>query len=100
MVRQLPVLIECNAWTLPQERYNTEWVTERRVGIVLKSFKDVVAGAKQMLNPATLAEFRKNVAALNNRAVFEIPEILAKLLGEPNSWDNDAEIAPVLTQEV
>ncbi|HZV60193.1 MAG TPA: glycosyltransferase, partial [Candidatus Eremiobacteraceae bacterium] len=25
MVRQLPVLIECNAWTLPQERYNAEW---------------------------------------------------------------------------
>ena len=39
MVRKLPVLIECNAWTLPQERYNAEWVTEKRVGIVLKSFR-------------------------------------------------------------
>jgi len=26
MVRKLPVLIECNSWTLPQERYNAEWV--------------------------------------------------------------------------
>ncbi|HXY25711.1 MAG TPA: glycosyltransferase [Candidatus Acidoferrum sp.] len=84
MVRKLPVLIECNAWTMPQERYNTEWVKEKNVGIVLKSFKDVVSGVKQMLEPARLAEFRKNVAALNNRAVFEIPEILARLLGEPN----------------
>jgi UDP-N-acetylglucosamine:LPS N-acetylglucosamine transferase len=83
MVRKLPVLIECNAWTLPQERYNTEWVVEKRVGIVLKSFQDVAAGVRQMLEPATLAEFRKNVAALDNRAIFEIPEILAKLLGEP-----------------
>src|SRR6266436_3889215 len=41
MVRQLPVLIECNAWTLPQERYNAEWVKEKGVGIVLKSFKEV-----------------------------------------------------------
>jgi len=85
MVRKLPVLIECNSWTLPQERYNAEWVHEKRVGIVLKSFKDVAEGVRQMLDPATLAEFRKNVAAQNNRAIFEIPEILAKLLGEPSS---------------
>jgi len=83
MVRKLPVLIECNAWTLPQERYNTQWVQEQQVGIVLKSFKDVVAGVTQMLDPATLAKFQHNVAALNNQAVFEIPEILARLLGEP-----------------
>lgn len=82
MIRRLPVLIECNAWTLPQERYNAEWVKEKNVGIVLKNFKDVVSGVKQMLDPAKLAEFRKNVAAQDNRAIFEIPEIFAKLLGE------------------
>jgi len=82
MVRKLPVLIECNAWTLPQERYNTEWVVENRVGIVLHSFRDIVEGVRQMLEPSTLAEFRKSVAALDNRAIFEIPEFLAKLLGE------------------
>jgi 1,2-diacylglycerol 3-beta-galactosyltransferase len=82
MVRKLPVLIECNAWTLPQERYNAEWVTEKRVGIVLHSFREVADGVRQLLEPAKLAEFRKNVAALDNRAIFEIPEILAKLMGE------------------
>jgi len=82
MVRKLPVLIECNAWTLPQERYNAEWVTEKRVGIVLKSFDEIVEGVQQILEQARLAEFRKNVAALDNRAIFEIPEMLAKLLGE------------------
>ena len=96
MVRKLPVLIECNAWTLPQERYNAEWVTEKRVGIVLKSFRDVVSGVKQMLEPATLEEFRKNVGALENRAIFEIPEILAKLLGEAPSRDSEQrDIPPV-----
>jgi len=82
MVRKLPVLIECNAWTLPQERYNAEWVKEKGVGIVLKSFEDVADGVKRLLDPETLAEFRKNVAAQKNRAVFEIPEFLATLLGE------------------
>jgi hypothetical protein len=83
MVQKLPVLIECNAWTLPQERYNAEWVTEKRVGLVLKSFREVVAGVRQILEPARLAEFRKNIAALDNRAIFEIPEMLASLLARP-----------------
>lgn len=96
LVRQLPVLIECNSWTLPQERYNAQWVLEKRVGIVLKSFRDVVKGVRQMLEPATLAEFRKNVAALNNRAIFEIPEILAHLLGEkPVSAETERNRAPI-----
>jgi 1,2-diacylglycerol 3-beta-galactosyltransferase len=87
MVRKLPVLIECNAWTLPQERYNAEWVVERRVGIVLKSFREVVLGVKQMLQPGALPEFHRNIAALENRAIFEVPEILASLLGETAAAD-------------
>jgi hypothetical protein len=98
MVRKLPVLIECNAWTLPQERYNAEWVKEKGVGIVLKSFENVAEGVKQMLEPPTLAEFRKNVSAQENRAIFEIPEIIAKLLGEPNSTPGRATMAPVETE--
>jgi 1,2-diacylglycerol 3-beta-galactosyltransferase len=80
MVRKLPVLIECNSWTLPQERYNAQWVSEKRVGIVLQSFREVLSGVQRILDPATLAEFRKNVGALDIRAIFEIPEILDKLL--------------------
>ena len=83
MVRRLPVILECNAWTMPQERYNTQWVKEKRVGIILSSFDGIVPGVQQLLEPATLAEFRRNVALLENQAIFEIPEILARLLGEP-----------------
>jgi 1,2-diacylglycerol 3-beta-galactosyltransferase len=95
MVRKLPVLIECNAWTLPQERYNAEWVIEKGVGIVLDSFRDVAAGVRRMLDPATLAEFRKNLAAQDNRAIFEIPEILARLLGETQNESQPAAQATV-----
>ena len=87
MIRKLPVILECNAWTLPQERYNTEWVKEKRVGIVLSNFGEIVAGVKQMLEPGVLAEFRRNVGALENRAIFEVPEIFAKLLGETPRQD-------------
>jgi hypothetical protein len=82
MVRHLPVILECNSWTLPQERYNTEWVKEKNVGIVLHDFGEIVEGVKEILQPGKLAEFRRSTEGLNNRAVFEIPEILEKLLGE------------------
>jgi hypothetical protein len=49
----------------------------------------VVAGVKQMIEPASLAEFRKNVAAQKNRAVFEIPEIVSQLLGEQQTGKLD-----------
>ncbi len=81
MQRGLPVIVECNSWTLPQERFNTEWVEEKKVGVVLKSFDDVVSGVQQMLEPAKLAEFKKNVGGQNNRAIFEIMEILEGRLG-------------------
>jgi UDP-N-acetylglucosamine:LPS N-acetylglucosamine transferase len=96
-VRKLPVLIECNAWTLPQERYNAEWVIEKGVGIVLDSFRDVAAGVQRMLEPATFAEFRKNVAVQENRAIFEIPVILATLLAETHKKPGPAIPATLTT---
>jgi Glycosyltransferase family 28 C-terminal domain len=76
----LPVIVESNAWTLPQERYNCEWVLEKQVGIVLRNFKAIGAAVAQMIEPRTLARYRANAAALDNRAVFEIPEMLEKIL--------------------
>ena len=50
------------------------------MGIVLHHFTEIAEGVKQLSEPATLKEFRRNVARLENLAVFEIPEILARLL--------------------
>jgi hypothetical protein len=85
----LPVLLECNSSTLPQERYNTEWVTEKQVGAVVKHFKREIVGAVQaFLEPGRLQEMKRNVGVLNNRAVFEIPEFLSSLLSEEDGvWE-------------
>jgi hypothetical protein len=80
LAMQLPIIVERNAWTLPQERYNTEWIREKEIGIVLKSFRDIDAGLKELLEPANYARFRANAAEIKNRAVFEIPEILDSLM--------------------
>jgi hypothetical protein len=77
---RLPVVVERNAWTLPQERYNTEWIREKQVGVVLPSFRAIDAGLHELLDPGNFDRFRANAAAIKNRAVFEIPEILESLL--------------------
>jgi UDP:flavonoid glycosyltransferase YjiC (YdhE family) len=76
---QLPVIVERNAWTLPQERYNTEWVREQGVGIVLGNFREIAQAVERLLEPTTYAKYREALARLENRAIFEIPEILENL---------------------
>ena len=76
----LPVIVERNQRTMPQERYNTEWVAERRLGIVLRSFGEIAQGVEPLLQPETFAELRSNARAYSNRALFEIPSILDDVL--------------------
>jgi len=74
----LPVLVVNNTWTMPQERYNAEWVEENRAGIVLDSFRNVRSTVDEVV--ARLPEYRASVARIQNHAIFEIPEILEHIL--------------------
>jgi UDP-N-acetylglucosamine:LPS N-acetylglucosamine transferase len=80
LAMKLPVIVSCNAWTLPQERYNATWVLENEVGVVLRSFSEIVPAVGRMIEPANLARFRANAGGLKNRAVFEIPGMLEQIL--------------------
>lgn len=74
----LPVIVECNSKTLPQERYNAEWVTENGYGIVVSSFKNIAPAVQRLLESATFDEFRLKVKEYSNRALLEVPVILEK----------------------
>jgi 1,2-diacylglycerol 3-beta-galactosyltransferase len=76
----LPVIVERNSWTMVQERFNTGWIRDEGLGVVLRSFGEIDRGVAPMLDAQQLAGFRTNVSALNNRAVFEIPDIIDSLL--------------------
>ena len=80
--RRLPVIIDCNAWTLPQERYNAQWVREKQVGIVVKSHRQVAGAVAALLKLGELEQYRARAAAMDNRAIFEIPAIFEKILEE------------------
>jgi len=77
----LPVIVETNAWTLPQERFNAIWVEEQGVGISLRNFsRGIVDATRRMLDPIQHGAFADRVTTMKNRAVFEIPEILDGIL--------------------
>jgi len=77
---KLPVIVERNSRTLPQERYNADWALEQQVGLVVRSFRHITQTVAQLLEPANFARFRSHAAAVNNRAVLEIPGMLAEIL--------------------
>src|SRR5271157_2293174 len=79
---RLPVIVEKNAWTLPQERYNAEWVREQGLGLVLPNFRGIAGAVDELLSPERFAGFRSAAARQNNRAVFEIPDMLERILRE------------------
>jgi len=79
---RLPVIVERNAWTLPQERYNAVWIREQGVGMVLHNLREIGRAVDELLEPAAYARFRAATDRMDNRAVFEIPEILERILGQ------------------
>jgi hypothetical protein len=74
----LPVITFENAWTMPQERYNTHWVRESGTGLVLASVAGLPEAVAQMC--LRLDEYRSRVGRLRNRALFEVPMLLDALL--------------------
>jgi UDP-N-acetylglucosamine:LPS N-acetylglucosamine transferase len=74
----LPVIVARNAWTMPQERYNTQWVRENGLGLVLSSFRRIDTAVTELLD--RLDDFKSATRRLDNQALFEVPEILAGIL--------------------
>jgi Glycosyltransferase family 28 C-terminal domain len=77
----LPVIVECNAKTLPQERYNAKWLTEKGFGIVVTNFREIAPAVQGLLQSSTFNRLRINARAYSNRALFEVPVILEEWAG-------------------
>jgi 1,2-diacylglycerol 3-beta-galactosyltransferase len=95
LAMKLPVLVERNAWTLPQERYNADWIVEKQVGLVLHSFRFIVQAVAELLQPENYRRFHATAAAIQNRAVYEIPEILAKIVAQSTASSGRGSVKPV-----
>ena len=83
LAMKLPVIVERNARTLPQERYNAQWVRENNYGLTVRSWSEAVRATSELIEPQQLAARRQRIAGLENRAVFEIPDALQRILDSP-----------------
>ena len=77
---QLPVITEANAYTLFQEKYNARWVVDNEVGIVVRDFREVDKAVAQLLEGDRLARYRAKTASFNNQGIFEVVDILQKIV--------------------
>lgn len=76
----LPVITECGAATLIHEKYNAKWIEENNLGLVVRSFKQVNRAVETFLSPHVFEQYRANVAAQDNQAIFEVADYLQALM--------------------
>lgn len=76
----LPVITIENAWTMPQERYNTQWIRERGVGIVIPSLRGIRKNISLLID--NLEQFKTSVSSIKNNALYEVIEVFARQLNE------------------
>jgi 1,2-diacylglycerol 3-beta-galactosyltransferase len=78
----LPVIVESNNWTLPQERYNARWLREKGYGIVLGNLQEIEGVVRDLIVGGQFPKLKEKISSVNNRAVYEIPLILQRILNE------------------
>jgi 1,2-diacylglycerol 3-beta-galactosyltransferase len=77
--QRVPVVVTRNVHTIPQERFNTDFVRDRGLGLVVSRTRHIPAAALRLFRDAPArAAIRERLAALpENRAVYEVVDIVA-----------------------
>lgn len=76
----LPVITEINNSTLKQEKYCGDWIKANQIGIVINDFRNIKQAVQQIIKPENLELYQKNAAAIKNQGVFEVVNILTKIV--------------------
>jgi 1,2-diacylglycerol 3-beta-galactosyltransferase len=79
---RVPVVVTRNLHTIPQERFNTEFVARRGLGIVVSGWREIPGVVERLArDPARRQAMRASLDALPpNRAVYEVLDVLARAL--------------------
>jgi hypothetical protein len=77
--QRVPVVVTRNLHTIPQERFNTEFVRDRGLGLVVSHWREIPAAVLSLYRDAPeRAAIQKRLAALpENRAVYEVIDVVA-----------------------
>ncbi len=80
LVKKLPLLIHCNRFMLPTERPNGPWVERQGFGISFQYLRRLPGALQRLLEPGAFAAYKKNVEDFRSQALFEVPEIVNRIL--------------------
>ena len=80
---RVPVVVTRNVHTIPQERFNTDFVRDRGLGAVVRHWREIPDAVSALrADPAGRAAIRARMAGLPpNRAVYEVIEVVAREAG-------------------
>ena len=82
--KRVPVVVTRDLHTIPQERFNTALVARRGLGLVVHGWREIPGAVGALARDAPrLAAMRTAIAALpENRAVYEVLDVVARAIGE------------------
>jgi 1,2-diacylglycerol 3-beta-galactosyltransferase len=80
LAMRLPLIVESNARTIGQERYNTEWILKNDVGIVIGNWRRDHKAVEGFLKPINFSRYQSNASAIQNCGVFEVANLLQEIL--------------------
>jgi hypothetical protein len=77
--QRVPVVVTRNMHTIPQERFNTDFVRDRGLGLVVSRTRDIPGAALRLFRdiPGRAAIHERLAALPENRAVYEVIDIVA-----------------------
>jgi hypothetical protein len=80
--QKVPVVVIRNRHTIPQERFNTDYVARHGLGRVVGHWREIPAAVAALGDPAEREKVRERLAALPpNRAVYEVLETIGREIG-------------------
>jgi 1,2-diacylglycerol 3-beta-galactosyltransferase len=81
--QRVPVVVIRNRHTIPQERFNTDYVARHGLGRVVSHWREIPEAVTELSrNPGELERTRDRLAALPpNRAVYEVLETIDAVIG-------------------
>ena len=81
--QRVPVVVTRNVHTIPQERFNTDFVRDHGLGRVVSHWREVPAAAVALFRDgAERARIRERLAGFPpNRAVYEVLDAIAREAG-------------------
>lgn len=80
LAMHLPLVLELNQRTLPQERHNARWIEAMHMGIVVESCRQAANAVVQLLVPGWREQALWPIPNVENNAVWELTDLLQSVL--------------------